>query len=1350
MNTLRRIWVLCFAASLGFGAAVFASPDVHAQDWSASEDRKAEIASRYKTLVERNPVEGLAFNKLLDYVGRGKGLDRLIKEYEAKVENNSDAVNFHIILGHLYKARSDYNDAIVVYDRAVELAPDEPLPWMSRGLVHLALQKNEEAEADFKKALELESDRAKKQDILRRLADIAFSNRDWEEAQNYYDQLVELDPRNESLRMEYAQVLIQYKRYDKAVEQYDALIRLAGRDAKTRATTMRDKADLYEKMGKDEEALELYRDAMKLVRSDNWLHRELRQRIVEVYRRADRLGELVEEYEGRWRSPNFDQSMELASLYDELGREEEALKYFQRAVRLNRRSTDARLRVIRIMERRGEDKAVVRAYKDLIRVAPREQRYQFDLVRIYFRMGERKQAENLLSQIERRFRRDADVQAALADTYMRFGMQEDALRIYKALLRLEPKNDAYILGLGEYYFQSGELDDAIKTWMKLLDSSLEEGEAHARLGQVLAEHGMVDRGLTHFEKAVEISPDDIASRRGLAMAYERARRWNEAVETWTLILEMSDQPLIANEARGRIINVYRRQNRLRSKMREFQEAFEADPPALNEGFFLAESHLKLSNFDMAEEVYKELVDLGRREASEDSRVELEALLALEKLYQLTRSWEEAVGVLQRLAELRPDQARDYYHRIAELSIRLYEDDQAVHFATLAVQANPDDAMAYARLGDIYEQMQNHEAASVQYRTAVDLDPRAFDIQVKLADLLMELGQTEEAESLYREIAKKANDETLIERAAMRAVDIAQVDGRLEEVEADFFGLVYRTPPKEVYRKVMLEIYERATSPLIQRHRYGVSSDDSIDEELRAIGQRALPVLVDAVHGKNVGQRALAVRLIGDLRQGNGALAVARLVDDPDEPLRLVAAMTAAQIGDSRAAGPLVRASRDSEPTVREIAIWALGGVGGDAAVDRLVEVLTEGQSWREQALAAIALGRVGGKKPTRALVDYYGQLGANRYADYIAVALVWALGRTGDSSTVQVLGDALEKGSARVATVAAWSLASVGGQDALMKLLEVNWTGSKIARRRAERGLALLGPLASRESRARDLLRLAEIRREARLIDERQRSVDVEGMLDRLEQASGLARQDTGKADAMLEMYVAGIVESARSAIDEGFSSRVFADLTDELGELSLGPIRASNAEGRQALTRIATSLAEDARAVVDADASVEAIALIAALGLEDDRARLNRWANHEDPSVRIMAVRGLSGFESEDVLNVLVKALKDPRFDIRVEAARALGTVFAASKTPAVASALTTKLDDEFDSVGSTAAWALGQVGHADSVEPLTQALSTSRVPVKISILEALRDIGTPEAKRVLDRYSRHVDPRIRKAAGR
>lgn len=1323
-----------------------------AQDWSVEggDDRQREIVKRYKTLLERSPSEGLAFTKLLDYVGKGKGLDRLIAEYASRVEKKPDASNLRLILGHLFKAKNEYDKALEQYEKAVELDAGNPLVWLSRGSVHVLLQNGELATADFEKALELEKDKQRKQDILRKLADNAFAQRDWERAQKYYDQLVSLDPRNEYLRMEYAQVLVQYKRYEKALEQYEKLIELAGRDTKAKATTFRDIGDLYEKMGEDDKAIETYEKAMKLMRAGNWLHRELRQRIVGVYRRTDRLAELATRYEKAWRRPDYDESMLLGTLFDELGQEDKALKFYKLAMTRNRRASDPRLRVIRILERRGDDKAVIAAYNQLLSVSPGEARFYFDLVRIHFRLGDRKAAERMLKRIESRFSRDPDVFVMLADTYMRFDMGKEALAIYRRLVRMDPRNDAYILGLGEYYYQNGEVDDALKTWEKLLDSSLGKAEAHAKLGQVLAEHGMVEKGLQHYEKAVEVAPEDTNVRRGLALAYERARRWTQAIETWTWLLERADQPLTANEARSRVISIYQRQNKLNSKLREFAAAFSKDPGDFNAGFFLSEAYVKLVMYDKAEQVLKQIAEQARKTSVTDH--EVSALLALERLYQQNNDLESAIGALQRLAELLPARSREYYHRIADLSLKLYQDDQAVHYATLAVQMNPDDAMAQARLGDVYQKMGKLEAAAAQYRQAIDLDPRAFEITMKLAEILLDLGQHEEAESLYRLITKSSSDESLVTNASRKAVVLAEIDGRLEEVEDDFYNLVYKTPPRPVYRKIMLELYDRMSNPYVSRDRYGVSSDRAdASAQLNAIGGRALPILIDALNAEEVGQRVLAVRLLGDLRQPNAALPLSRMVDDPKDPLRMPAAIAVAQIGDPRGSAPLIRVTEDSNPAMRELATWALGAIGGKSAVSRLSEILSSGQSWREQVMAAISLGRIGTPNAVDALLAYYETLTEARFADSTVVAVVWALGRSGDPRVVPTLTTALSRTSDRVATVAAWSLANVGGAAATRTLIEAHWGPNPSVRSRAARGLVQLA------AGGMDRRRVDEIRSEIRFIDERNPNVKVESMLAELEQSAVVVvPEDTTE---FIEANVALFTEIAgRRLGDENGQDVVTRSLLDVDGRLALGvltsstPPTAALAERRgKAVRDIVSQLRNQLRTTASGSdaAGLRAVGLLGALGDARDLELILEKVKTRDPKGRRHALAALAGYPAGKVQTQLFAGLQDDDYRVRVAAVRALGRVLSqGGDRDRGVTDLSKALEDRYPTVRVAAASSLGELGDSSAADALIRAVDDPNLSVRVAALRALRSIDSPKARKALQRFGSSPDPRLRRAA--
>ncbi|CAN0286416.1 unnamed protein product, partial [Laminaria digitata] len=1277
----RAVAAALFAA--GSMALPSMTPESFAQEdeWAVDggDARTREIMRRYKVLLERNPTEGLAFRKLVEMAGGARGLDRLIAEYEKKAEKSPDKVNYRLILGHLLKQRGEYQKALDAYSKAIELDEKSAPAYLGRGQCLTMLQKNAEATADFEKALSLSKDRNAKQDILRKLADLAFAQRDWEAAQGYYDRLVKLDSRNEFLRMEYAQVLVKYRRYDKALEQYEALIKLAGRDVKAKATSYRDMGDLYEKMGEDDKAIQTYKKAQSYVKSSNWLYREVEQRIIGVYRRTDRLSEYATTKEKAWRRPSYDQAMILAGLFDELGDEDKAYKYYKTASSKSRKAIDPRTKIIQILQRRGENKAVVKAYLDLIRVAPSQSRFQFDLARIYHRNGDRDEAEKLLSKIRKRFRRDPDVLVNLADTYMRLGMSDEALDVYKQLVRSEPRNEAYLTSLGEYYYQRGETNKAIETWERLLKSNLSKPEAHAQLGLVLIEHNRVERRIRRYEKALELSPKDMEIRRGLALAYELGRYWDKAVETWTNLLEdEAATDTMAQEARSRIIGIYRRENRLRAKIREFQAAFQADPPDIEAGFFLAEAYSKLGESDKAERTWRAIIDADGVVDEKD----VPALMALEKTYTQEGETARAIEVLQKLSELRPARAKDYYHRIAELSLKNYEEDQAIRYAKLALEKNPDDANAHAQLASVYARMQRIDEAIAEYRVALDLDPRAFNVHFALAELLLEKGNDREASALYSTIAQKAADEGMILQAARRAMALAQSREQLEELEIQLAPLVFKTPPQTVYRKIMLEIYGRLTAPLVARRNFGADLDELEVRYLEQLGSRAFPILMDAVQSEDIGQRQLAVRMLGELRAPSAGLALARMVTDEREQLRLQAAIAVAQIGDERAAKPLLRALEDSDPAIHDAAAWALGTVGGKESIKALSAILEGTQNSRLQSLAALSLGRIGDARAVPGLLAGLEGSEVHRYNDLLTQSITYALGLIGDARAVEQLGVVMAQATGPSGEMAAWALGRVGSPRAIELLLTAYWSENASLRDRGRRGLVWSS--VKKEAVSEDEL-YRQILSESRFVNVREQSFYADGVITALrKEVSFMPMVDPS---IMIKSNIKLIGQVTRERLSTS-SSDIQALVLEDLArpELLLG-LGASDdpADVIVALRPVLEGIHEQLRAFASGSDPVlvrPSLVLLGTLGDRKDMSLLIARVKSQDAALRREAIHGLGlGYGKErEAREAILEGMIDPDFSVRATSAASLGE--QAEGSAAIHAALVEAVRDDYISV--------------------------------------------------------------------
>ena len=797
--------------------------------------------------------------------------------------------------------------------------------------------------------------------------------------------------------------------------------------------------------------------------------------------------------------------------------------------------------------------------------------------------------------------------------------------------------------------------------------------------------------------------------------------------------------LLIGEARSRIIDVYRRQNRLRTMMREFRDRFDHKPPDVQAGYFLAESYSKLGEYDRAERVWKAIIDADGVTDKND----LQALMALEKIYTQRAEHDRAIEVLQKLAELRPARSKEYFQRIAELSLKNYEDAQAVEYAKLALDKNPDDAQAHARLGDVYARMQRYDEAIGQLREAIDLDPRAFDIHLALADLLMERGQEQEAFELYRLVASKSLDEAQVMLATRRAMGLADTTDKLELLEADLAPLVFRTPPLPVYRHVALEIYARLLGPLIARRDFGADLDELERGRLETVSARAYPVLLDALQSDQLAQRHMGIRMLADLGVERASGALGALIEDPEEPLRMQAIAAAARIGHEGASGALVGALDDEHATIREMAAWALGATGGKLAISRLIRVLEEGQNNRQRALAALSLGRLGTPQAMEAIARSLAQSERQGWGDELALASVTALGYSPRPDTAQTLTTILTSSGSSAGEASSWSLAQIGTEEALEALLNASWSEQERTRDRARRGLAwwIKASAEQRTERLEEDLAL-----EASLVDAKRQVFDIKELFSNIqERASFAPLVDMSPILRDHQPTLQRVIAQKLSTGSDAERALVLQDLNATQG---LGAaLRDGSKSTRALMVALTPSLREYARASNEA-LSKPAISLLGRMADPADRALIIAAARAGQPG-RLDALGALGHVAQsgdERALEILIEATRDDSSRVRATACSALG-VARAPNAQAI-EALATRLgDDAFLSVRVEAAHALGASTKKAAQQPLIKTLNTPTTPraLRIATLRALATLGATDA---LKPWRDHHDPLVREAA--
>ncbi len=237
--------------------------------------------------------------------------------------------------------------------------------------------------------------------------------------------------------------------------------------------------------------------------------------------------------------------------------------------------------------------------------------------------------------------------------------------------------------------------DLIASLQKVLELYPGHAPAHHDLGETYYQNGDNDNALAHFEKAVEIDPENVAYQKSLAdFYYSVAGKVKEALVLYAKVLDQDPRHLEA---------------------------------------LLMAGHLSVTvqKFDDAEGYYKRVLEI------EPSHPD--AGLLLEKLQK------------KRMGEAGPVSAEEQYAAIQAM-VDGGRMNQAVSALENLVASHPGFSLAHNDLGVLYYQQGEKEKALNAYGTAARLEPGNKTFQKNLADYYyVEQGRVEDAMRIYVQV-----------------------------------------------------------------------------------------------------------------------------------------------------------------------------------------------------------------------------------------------------------------------------------------------------------------------------------------------------------------------------------------------------------------------------------------------------------------------------------------------------------------------------------------------------------------------------------------------------------------------
>jgi tetratricopeptide (TPR) repeat protein len=416
---------------------------------------------------------------LLDLLGdaytQTRELAKAEQAYRRAADLDPSELNHLRGLGQTLMAEEKYADALPVYQKLIDLMPDDADNYLAISQVYRELQQLDRAEENLLKARQYAP------------GDVKIM---YNEAMLYQAQ----------------------GRYEDAIRVLsDAISGVKGQSS-VMPSRRRSLAVLYQQLG------QLYRDRQsyqaaaytyeELAHLGDEEDRRARLLLMDTYQEARDLPKALQagkEALAKYPKDSAMQSRE-ASLLGENGQTDEAVKMLRLQLTNSEADREVYLNIARVYERSKRYKEA----EDTIHVAEALPGQARDNEMIWFLLGAIYERQKFFDRAEEQFKKVLAVDSNNATVLNYYGYMlgdlgqrlDESEALVKSALKQEPYNGAYLDSLGWIYYKQNKLGEAEATLRKAVDRDSHDPTIHSHLGDVYSKLGRSELAAAEWEKSL--------------------------------------------------------------------------------------------------------------------------------------------------------------------------------------------------------------------------------------------------------------------------------------------------------------------------------------------------------------------------------------------------------------------------------------------------------------------------------------------------------------------------------------------------------------------------------------------------------------------------------------------------------------------------------------------------------------------------------------------------------------------------------------------------------------------------------------------------------------------------------
>ena len=361
----------------------------------------------------------------------------------------------------------------------------------------------------------------------------------------------------------------------------------------------------------------------------------------------------------------------------------------------------------------GQFDEALKQYEEGIKADPdKKNSYLKNEIEVYIRQNNIVMAQTKNDQILRNDPKDPEARGLRATFMLDKGDIDKAEGDLQSVVTSRPGNWVARFNLGRAYFAKGEYEQARQEFDKCID--LNPGYLPARYAQtqVAIVRGNYDAAVHDADEILKIAPNSVQGRIMKAASLQRLGKYDDARKLLNDVLDKNPKQV---ETLLEIGVLDLNQKKSKDALDHFRRAYDAAPQNIRG--LLGESKALLMDGQPDKSV-----DLIRQAAQKTPSIQLQRELGNAQM--AARQFDAAIGTYQALATGTSDLKTkgDLWSRIGE-SYR-YKGDfpKSTEYMEMASKALPDNAAIATNLALLYEARQDSSHARTYYEKALKIDP----------------------------------------------------------------------------------------------------------------------------------------------------------------------------------------------------------------------------------------------------------------------------------------------------------------------------------------------------------------------------------------------------------------------------------------------------------------------------------------------------------------------------------------------------------------------------------------------------------------------------------------------------